>query len=589
MRRFRHGLALRACFAALMTVVLASCGDDGEGTGGPPLAAEPAPAYPCSQSPTFNNPFNGQTGKVLFFRGPLSDGVWATGACGDAQLLVDVPECEYPFPGCTPVALWPTLFETDTYYSGPPPNTRLRIYKERGFRGAHTDFTGVPNATFDYNGSGSPQLRSLLVLVGTPSSNRSTLISTLSCPRCDLEGADLSGLDLRGANLQDANLTRANLRNTILSGANAARAIFSGATMVGADLSGATLTQATFQSDAVAVPAADLSSANLTGARLDHALLSEVTAESAIFTGAVLNHADFTNADLTRADFESTIANASLPAVFNGAAMAYVSLKNAQLSGSFFRGAVMSPVNLGNADLSGAWMEADSAGDFGRVTLANSYMLNTRLNGAHLTNAVLDGVSWYNTNASAPIATGAGAFLNGASFNLADLPGLDLTGAYLQGASLTNAQLIGANLTNARLDRNGSTACNLASANLAGANLTSAILSYASLQNAKVDPQPASEIYIEVLKDPDRFQKPTEYQYFAVNRPATVLGNGSTVSVVTDSATCPSGARGPCGAITAPAWIAQNPPKEPTDCTPTAYDAEGNVIAVNCSSSRHPT
>ncbi len=327
----------------------------------------------------------------------------------------------------------------------------------------------------------------------------------------------------------------------------------------------------------------------MTNAYLGNAVLTDIKAESAIFTGALLSHADFTNADLTRADFESVAASASLPAVFNGASMSYVSLKNAQLSGSFFRGAVMSPVNLGGADLSGAWLEADSAGQFGRVTLANSFMLNTKLNGAHLTNAVLDGVSWYNVNAAAPIATGAGALLTGASFNLADLPGLDLTNAHLEGVNFTNTQLIGANLTGAQLERNGSTASNLGTANLAGANLTSANLSYASLQNAKVDAQSANEIYLEVLADPDRYQKPVAYQYFAVNRPATVLGSGGTVSVITDSATCPSGAHGPCGAITSPAWIAQSPPMEPSDCMPTGYDSEGNVIAITCSSSRHPT
>jgi hypothetical protein len=270
--------------------------------------------------------------------------------------------------------------------------------------------------------------------------------------------------------------------------------------------------------------------------------------------------------------------------VFNSARLTYASLKNAQLSGSFFRGAVMNPANLGGADLSSAWLEDDGTGQFGRTSLAGSYMLNTKLNGAHLTDAVLDRVSWYNVDPAKPIATGADAVLTGASFNLADLPGLDLTDAYLQGVTLTNTQLIGANLTGAHLGRDGNIPSNLSTANLRGANLTGADLSYAKLENAGAAPAADSEVYIEVLKDPDHYQKPQEYQYLAVNRPATVLSGGT----VTNNATCPSGDSGPCGPITDPKWVAPTGPQEPSNCTPT-YDTQGNVIEITCTSDRHPT
>jgi len=589
----RPHLARAIAVAALAAIV--GCGDGSDEADGL-LGAEPAPVPPCSQAPNHNGPSSpNQPGSVLVYRGSPSYGVLATGTCADTQLLMDIGDCVYPAPGCKPVPISPTWFQTYAF-PAPPPNTKIRVFSETGFRGNRTDYTPVPWTEFDYNGQGYPPMRSLLVLVGTPSSNITTLVSTRTCNRCDLQGANLSGLDLHGVSLQDANLSHADLTNANLSGANASRAVFASATLIGTNLTGATLTQAYFHSDGAIpggggtqYPAANLSSANLTNARLDNAVLTGVVADSAVFAGAVVSHADFSHADLARADLESISASASLPAIFNGAIMTYASLKNAQLSGSFFRGAVMSPSNLGGADLSGAWMEADADGVFGRVTLANSFMLNTKLNGAHLTDAVLDGVSWYNVNAASPIASGADALLTGASFNLADLPGLDLSRAYLQGATFTNAQLIGANLTGAQMQRDGSVASNLSTANLAGTNLTSTNLSYANLQNAKVDPQPASEIYIEVLKDPDRFQKPVEYQFFAVNRPATVLGSGGTVSVVTSNATCPSGAAGACGAITSPSWVAQNPPKEPSDCMPTGYDSEGNVISITCSSSRHPT
>ncbi len=592
--------ARNTLLAAALVVLLGltgGCGDDDDFSYvAPPLlgGAAPTPVYPCAQVPNGSGPMSPRSpGAVLFYRGNPSYGVIATGACGDVQLLVDTPDCIYPAPGCKPVTLSPSWFSI--YADPPPPNTKIRVYTERGFLGTHTDYSPVPSTAFDYNGSGEPQMRSLLVLVGTPSTNRDTLISTRNCNNCDLEGVSLAGLDLHGVSLQDANLSHVDLSHANLRGANLSRALVASASLTGADLTGATLTQANFQSagaipngGGAQYPAAILSAANLSNAALDNAVLTGVSAESATFTGANVNHADFTNADLTRAVLESVTASASLPSIFNGATMAYASLKNARLSGSYFRGADMSPVNLGGADLSGAWLEADSDGEFGRVTLANSYMFNTTLNNAHLTNAILDGASWYNANSASPIATGAGAILTGASFNVADLPGLDLTGAYLQGAQLTNTQLIGANLTGAHVGRNGTTSSTLSMANLAGANLTSTDLSYANLQNAKVDPQPASEIYIEVLADPDHYEKPPAYQYFAVNRPATALGATGTVSVVTSSATCPSGATGACGDITNAKWVAQNPPQEPTDCQPSQYDDQGNVIAVTCSSSRHP-
>jgi uncharacterized protein YjbI with pentapeptide repeats len=327
---------------------------------------------------------------------------------------------------------------------------------------------------------------------------------------------------------------------------------------------------------------------------LSHAHLSGTTGLTYVgLEGAILDGADFTDTHLTGADLQAVSARASTPAVFNRATLTYASLKNADLSGSFFRGALMNPANLGGADLSDAWLEDDGSGQFGPVILAGSYMLNTKLNGAHLTDAVLDKVSWYNVNAASPIATGADAVLTGASFNLADLPGLDLTGAKLQGAALTNTQLIGANLTNADLepDGGGTKPCdsngihsNLSTANLRGANLSGTKLCSANLFNAGVDATPEQTVYIEVLKDPDRYQQPPEYQFFAVNRPATVL-SGATI---TDGATCPNGALGSCGVITDSKWVAPQPPLEPSDCKPSAYDAQGNVIAITCTSNRHP-
>ena len=47
-----------------------------------------------------------------------------------------------------------------------------------------------------------------------------TLLSTKSCVRCNLSGADLKGMDLSGADLRRANLRDADLKDANLAGAN---------------------------------------------------------------------------------------------------------------------------------------------------------------------------------------------------------------------------------------------------------------------------------------------------------------------------------------------------------------------------------
>ena len=135
-----------------------------------------------------------------------------------------------------------------------------------------------------------------------------------------------------------------------------------------------------------------------------------------------------------------------------------------------------------------------------------------------------------------------GVHLDGLDFFCIDLTHADLHGASLQGADLqcaelTGADLSGANLTNADLEPDGGTKLcdsngihsNLSTANLRGANLSGTNLCSANLYNAGVDAASEQTVYIEVLQDPDRYQKPQVYQYFAVSRPATVL-SGSTIT-----------------------------------------------------------
>jgi tetratricopeptide (TPR) repeat protein len=97
------------------------------------------------------------------------------------------------------------------------------------------------------------------------------LLSTKSCPNCELSNAglvmgDFSGAKLNGANLVGANLSRANLMGADLRGANLTGASFYGADLRGADLRGANITGADLRS-------AYLQNANVAGLNLQVAYI----------------------------------------------------------------------------------------------------------------------------------------------------------------------------------------------------------------------------------------------------------------------------------------------------------------------------
>jgi tetratricopeptide (TPR) repeat protein len=85
------------------------------------------------------------------------------------------------------------------------------------------------------------------------------LLSTKSCPGCDLSAAGLVFAQLAGANLSGANLVRANLSQSDLTGADLSQANLVGASLSGANLAGAYLMDANLED-------ADLTNANLRGA-----------------------------------------------------------------------------------------------------------------------------------------------------------------------------------------------------------------------------------------------------------------------------------------------------------------------------------
>ena len=96
-----------------------------------------------------------------------------------------------------------------------------------------------------------------------------SLTTTNLCPRCDLSGADLSGMtmevaDLNAANLSGADLTGVDLSDADVDGANLSGAVLSGANLKGTDLSSTNLSGAN-------LTGVDLSTTNLDGAKLDNA------------------------------------------------------------------------------------------------------------------------------------------------------------------------------------------------------------------------------------------------------------------------------------------------------------------------------
>lgn len=449
------------------------------------------------------------------------------------------------------------------------------------------------------------------------------IASTNECGTCNLSGIDLSNLDLTRSQFDSSNFNGANLTNTIFRNGSMTYADFSGSNtrLAGTDFGNARigssrfrntdLSTANMQSDQPLANFVDFYAATLlvdtmypehwhygndfnsatfkdsNGATvsskaspldLSNAKMRGVHLEGITLTGANVSGADFTGAHLSFVGLESAFA--TQPVTFNSADLTKASLKNASFPNSFFRCASMSPTNLGGADLSASFLEQDATvSPCGSTSLAHSYMFNTRLTNARMTDAVLDFVSWYNTDASGA-ATGEGAIMTHASFKLADLPNLRLAGAVLDNATLDDAQLIGANLSNASVKNGEATTANFRGAVLNGTNF-----SFANLTDAAVSTTQDSQIFIEVLTDPDRYQKPLTYQYFAVNRPPTA-GAPNTANAI-----CPSGGTGGatgCGPFSDPKWVPTNPPQEPTDCKPSQYDDQGNVIAITCSSSRHP-
>jgi uncharacterized protein YjbI with pentapeptide repeats len=121
------------------------------------------------------------------------------------------------------------------------------------------------------------------------------LLDQRSCPRCQLQDADLVHANLRDADLQGARLQRANLSQAQLDGANLQGADLSFTTLEGASLRGADLRGARLMGT-------DLRQADLSGAQLSPNALGSAHWKQAIGVDAsAKSYADLHNAGVEAA------------------------------------------------------------------------------------------------------------------------------------------------------------------------------------------------------------------------------------------------------------------------------------------------
>jgi uncharacterized protein YjbI with pentapeptide repeats len=103
------------------------------------------------------------------------------------------------------------------------------------------------------------------------------LKSTKRCERCDLSGANFSGIDLSGAKMMDSDLTNTNFSGANLAGAelmlsNASGANFSKTCLVNANLAGVVFIKANLRQ-------ANIRGSNLNGANFERAKVRGVLAD----------------------------------------------------------------------------------------------------------------------------------------------------------------------------------------------------------------------------------------------------------------------------------------------------------------------
>jgi uncharacterized protein YjbI with pentapeptide repeats len=116
------------------------------------------------------------------------------------------------------------------------------------------------------------------------------LLSTRSCPECNLNNANLERAALNGANLTQSNLRAANLSHANLTGGTLTGAYLQNANLYNANLRGVNFTNADLTD-------ADLTKADLTSARLSDAVTKGANLKNAKLCRTIMPDNSINNRD----------------------------------------------------------------------------------------------------------------------------------------------------------------------------------------------------------------------------------------------------------------------------------------------------
>ena len=208
-----------------------------------------------------------------------------------------------------------------------------------------------------------------------------------SCPDCNLEGADLSGLALDNRDFSGTNFIDARLNNASLQKSNLKGAYLQGANLNYANLKGANLCRALLNASPNTSRSTSLSGAYLSGANLAYTQM----------IGAQMDHISFHN------PFANTCApdeNCNLNQMCSSA-------YKATLTGADFTGAYIPGLDLSGANLQ-------------QTTFSNAFALGTNFTGASLSNTTSGVLSRFNQTV-----------LLGALFDNASVQGVTFFGAFV--------------------------------------------------------------------------------------------------------------------------------------------------------------
>ena len=415
-----------------------------------------------------------------------------------------------------------------------------KVFDSTGGIGGY-NLASLADQIIAYGGAGKPEHMvcyrpgGLTICIIEEIEETATLPPTLI--RCDLSGANLSGVDLRGFDLTTTKLAGANLSRVQFPGAVLSGVDLSGATLVGTDFTGLDLTAVRFSSplnqstdpDNPTIFAnctlpytvigldwswLDLTATTITGLPTDLTGLvaTGMRRPGADFDSFILDGANFSNATLDNAHF----AGAKLRL----AQEQKVTFAGARLTGAHFTGAVLDQVQFAPAALGG--VSLNQAATFSFAFISNCDFTGSNLYGVSFASATL---------LSGNVLAGATS-LQQASFANAYLPNADFTGANLQGAKFDGAFMVECVLTKADLTP--------ADEGAIAASLTSACLQAAALQGTKLDGADLTDAAITNAKGQINQQYHDENgnltPMFAMRFPAGVFPAPSSFS---DNTTCP--------------------------------------------------